>query len=147
MLRIYGYGGIDGNKRGCSSRPADQTTEKEDDAVIIKESRGAQEEKQTVGEPLFKSVADILRNQSPKVAVNMAVPLISTSPQVEGGNVTVTIDEGEYKKGLEENRHNVIGRLSLPKGEQLLTTLDLKMKLELVWGFTNFRVIPIGRGY
>lgn len=59
-----------------------------------------------------------------------AVPLTQTQPpQIEGGNITVTINEEEYAKGLAENRYNIIGCPSLLIGEESVTTLGLKKKL------------------
>lgn len=41
-----------------------------------------------------------------------AAPLVAVPhPQLEGENLTVRIDKGEYEEGLEANRHNAIGRL------------------------------------
>lgn len=42
-----------------------------------------------------------------------AIRLIQTpEPQVEGGNVSVVLDEEEYSKGLEDNQFSALGRLS-----------------------------------
>lgn len=59
------------------------------------------------------------------------VPLIQTPPpRREGSNLVVTIDEGEYYKGLEENQYNVIGMLSVRRGDPYLSTIDLRKKLQ-----------------
>lgn len=80
---------------------------------------------------LMKSYAEILTGKQPSSTVDVeeeeAVPLILTPlPQMEGGNVTFTIDESEYNKGLEINQYNVIGRLSMRKGDSVLNTLELR---------------------
>lgn len=59
----------------------------------------------------------------------------------------VTIDEGEYQKGLEDNKYNIIGRVTMRRGDPLPSTLDLRKKLESVWGMLRFKIKPVGRGY
>lgn len=69
------------------------------------------------------------------------VKIIQTPPPQVGGNITVTIDEGEYIKGVQEHQFNVIGRLSIRQGESYLSTMGLRKKLEVVWGISNFRMM------
>lgn len=59
-------------------------------------------------------------------------PLVA--PRMVGSNVTVEIDEGEYIKAVEELKHSVIGKLSLPRGVEAPSTI------------TDLKVIPLGRG-
>lgn len=56
----------------------------------------------------------------------------------------VNLDVKDYEKGVEELRHSVVGRLFLPRGHVMLTTMELKAKLVSVWGLENFRLILMG---
>lgn len=76
------------------------------------------------------------------------VPLVQTPPPLmEGGNMAMVIDEEENLKGVEENIFNVLGKLSLQRGAEQITTFDLREKLAVVWGLSKFMVIPIRRGF
>lgn len=75
------------------------------------------------------------------IPINLISP-----PRTKGGNVCVEVTEKEYAKGVEENKYSVIGQLLLQKGDVLWMTLGLKQKLSGVWGISNFRVLPIGKG-
>lgn len=66
-------------------------------------------------------------------------------PRFEG--IVVQIDEEEHKEASEELQFSVVGKLILCKGELPHTTLDLKQKIVDFWGFTNFKIIPLGRGF
>lgn len=97
-----------------------------------------------------KSFAEILSGKQSVIEIEeeAAVPLIKVQPpQLEGGNLTVIIDEGEYMKRVEDNKYNVIGRVNMKKGDPLLSTLELRKKLESVWGITWFKVTPVGRAH
>lgn len=78
---------------------------------------------------------------------DQAIPLNEISePKIEGGNVTVEIDEVEYQKGVVENQFSVIGRVFVRR--VLLPTIkELKKKLELAWKAPKFRIIPLGKGF
>lgn len=67
-------------------------------------------------------------------------------PRIEGGNIVVEANEGEYQQCVKELQYSIVGRVSLRKGEILHTTLELKKRLEASWGITNFKLIPLGKG-
>lgn len=60
-------------------------------------------------------------------------------PQLEGGNLTVTVDEEEYSKGIDANKFSLIGRYVVQK-EQTMNTLGLKAKLAEIWGVEKFHL-------
>lgn len=68
-------------------------------------------------------------------------------PVMEGGNVAVILDENEYMKGVEENRFCVLGKLTMQRGAEAITTLTLRDKLSEIWGLSRFKVILIERGF
>lgn len=75
-----------------------------------------------------------------------AVPLNqSTKPRMERENIIVKVDEGDYKKAVDELRFSVIGRLFLHKGEIAPSTLELKERLQALWSIENLKVILLGR--
>lgn len=68
----------------------------------------------------------------------MAAPITQTlPPQLEGGNLVVTIDEEEYIKGLKESKYNAIGILCMRRGYLPLLTLELKKKCEEFQGLRS----------
>lgn len=77
-----------------------------------------------------------------------AVPLrLRSTPKLIGGNVAVTIDEDVYVKGLSDFNRSLIARLVLTKGDKLITILDLKTKLSLIWQISeaSWMLTPLGR--
>lgn len=56
-------------------------------------------------------------------------------PSVEGGIVCIEIDIVELQKGAEENKSRLIGGVALGKGDDSITTMGVKKKLESLWGF------------
>lgn len=66
---------------------------------------------------------------------------------LEGGNICVEIDEEELQMGIEENKYSLIGRTSLLEGSDSVMTIGLKKKLESAWGFGDFALSSLGRGY
>lgn len=55
--------------------------------------------------------------------------LSSPTPQLEGGNLVVKINDEEYREGVEDNKFNIIRRLQIRRGDHLMSTLGLKEKL------------------
>lgn len=65
---------------------------------------------------------------------------------MEGGNILVDVDEDDSKKIVDELRFSAIGHIFLHKCEISPTTLELKEKVQSIWGIENLKVISLGRG-
>lgn len=68
-------------------------------------------------------------------------------PHIEGSNLIVELDVEDYKHGVEEPRYSVVGRNHLQKGKPAPMTIEMEVKLALIWGLDMFKLIPIGRGF
>lgn len=70
-------------------------------------------------------------------------------PINKGAFYSMVIDEELYKKGVDEHRNSIIGRVILVKKEKPLSTEALKQKLSAIWKVSDisWRVIPLGKGY
>lgn len=145
VLRIYGLAQTQKEQTGNRERRGEKDT-----VVSSTHQEGSDQNHGNPGKVLTRrSFADALTGKGSteeQEASEDGVPLDAATPQLEGGNITVTIDEAEYAKGLHDNKFNIIGRL-IQQGGEKLTTLGLRQKLEEVWGFSSFRVIPTGRGF
>lgn len=79
-------------------------------------------------EMIQRSFVDVLTgNKVESIPLN-SVPML----RIEGDNITVQIDEGGYRKGIEDNQFSVVGRLGLHKGDLPPYTFCLKQKLALI---------------
>lgn len=67
-------------------------------------------------------------------------------PRREGGNVVVKLDVEDYKKGVEELKFSIVGRLSLQRGQDPPTNKFLRQKLEEFLGCKQFKLIPLKGG-
>lgn len=118
--------------------------------------------KVTDAEPVKESYADKARGSNFNPSANYledlegvsfndlsgATPLVTAPPpQIEGGNLAIVLDEDEYSKGVRANQFSVIGRVLMQRGNSLPNTMELRRKLETVWGLSQFRILPIGRGF
>lgn len=52
-----------------------------------------------------------------------------TMPIFEGGNLVVDLNEYEYRRGVENLKFSVVGKIYLSKGSSLPTTVELRNKL------------------
>lgn len=78
-----------------------------------------------------------------------AIPLRQRlPPKIVGGKITITINEEEYARGLNQFRTCLIGKLVVVKGDQPYMIKDLKAKLSGVWGITedSWLITPMGKG-
>lgn len=57
----------------------------------------------------------------------------------EGGNLTVDLDEEDYRKGVEELKFSIVGRLFLLKRSIMPTIMELKNKMMEIWGIQSCR--------
>lgn len=88
------------------------------------------------------------KEQALPCMVSRVLSLIPASqPRMERGNIAIQINEVEYDRGVEEIQHNVIGRIFHHRGEVMLSTMEIRGHLELIWKTSKFMIIPIGRGY
>lgn len=55
--------------------------------------------------------------------------MIASQPRLEGGNIVVQIDEGEYNKRVLDNQLSVIARTFLQKEDAVPTPAVLQAKL------------------
>lgn len=62
-----------------------------------------------------------------------------------GENIVVEVDDIDYCKGVEELQFSVVGRLSLQRGLNIPTAMEVKSKLAEVWKISNFKVIPLDK--
>lgn len=62
-------------------------------------------------------------------------------------NVVVQVDKREYQHAIRELQFSVIVRIILQRGDAPPTTLELKQKLVSVGGFSNYKLIPLSKGY
>lgn len=60
--------------------------------------------------------------------------------------MVVEINEDDYKRGLENLKFNILGRLSLLQGDSVPTTMEVKSKLVEGLQIDNMKVIAMGRG-
>lgn len=56
------------------------------------------------------------------------------------------VEDDDYKKGMEELKCTVVGRLFIQKGEITPITLELKVKLQNTWAMNNLKLVPLRRG-
>lgn len=124
---------------GLSDSSVREASEKEesDDEVMITQERA--------------TFADVLRKDNLKGPVTQKVddifPLKPLSaPKMAGGNIVVEIDEEEYRRGVEDLKFSVIGKLSMSRGVDAPTTMEIKEKLMSFWKIAEIKVIPLGRG-
>lgn len=95
---------------------------------------------------------DVLRKGNVKDSViqkvdDVYVPLKPLSaPTMAGGNIVVEIDEEEYRSGVEDLKYSVIGKLSISRGDEAPTTMEIKEILMSFWNIVELKVIPLGRG-
>lgn len=70
-------------------------------------------------------------------------------PRYVGGNITIAINEEDYKMGLSEFEYTLIGRLVLSKGDSPLTTKALKTRLLAIWSIQEalWKITPLGKGF
>lgn len=74
---------------------------------------------------------------------------ISQLPQpiLEGGHISITIHEEEYLVGLDDCKHNLHGRILWPRGLKPLTTINICLKLSVIWtNLGKLRVISLSKG-
>lgn len=50
-------------------------------------------------------------------------------PRIEGGNITVDLDEDECARGVIDNQFSVINHLSMVRKDLVPTTMELRKKL------------------
>lgn len=62
----------------------------------------------------------------------------------DGGNITVKLDEEDYRRGVDELQFCIIRMLFLPKESIIPTTMELKNKLLEIWGIQSVKVVPMG---
>lgn len=67
-------------------------------------------------------------------------------PRVEGGNLVVDMDEEDFRLGVNELQHSIVGRLFLTKGSNPPTTMELRAKLQSSWCVESFKLVPMGGG-
>lgn len=91
-----------------------------------------------------RTFAQVLGNQSTAIPMKVSEP-----PKYVGGNIQIEIDEEEYRLGLMEHEHSLIGRLVLLKGDKPLKTVELKEKLSKIWGLdvNSWQLVALGKGY
>lgn len=65
-------------------------------------------------------------------------------PRYEGSNLVIDLDEEDYLKGVEELKFSMVGQLYLPRICEHPTTMEIKDKLGLTWGITEFKLVPVG---
>lgn len=67
---------------------------------------------------------------------------------IMGNSVRVHITQAVYESGIADCMMSLHGRVTLHKGDTLLTTQALKLKLEGLWPtLKNWSVIPLGKGF
>lgn len=87
-----------------------------------------------------------MEKQNQSVEVD-SIPLKPISnPKVVGGNVVVEVDAEEYKRGVENLKFSVIGRLSVHRDDSLPTTMEVKEKLVEGLKIEDMKVIAMGKG-
>lgn len=69
-----------------------------------------------------------------------------STPRIEGGNVVIELDVEDYERGIQDLKFSVIAKLTIQKGEEAPTTLQLKEKLVQALEVSAFKLIPYGRG-
>lgn len=83
----------------------------------------------------LKNSCDVPQSQLPK-------------PCIKGDAVSIKISEDEYKKGLEECRMNLHGRLILSKGEKPIKFDNLRVMLGKLWKpIGQWRMTSLGKGF
>lgn len=53
------------------------------------------------------------------------------APTIAGGNVVIEIDEDAYQRGIDGLKYSVIAKLMLPRGDKVLTTMEIRNKLSV----------------
>lgn len=76
------------------------------------------------------------------IDVGRKLKQIST-PRREVGNIVVQIYIKDYRRGIAELQHNVVGRLMIQRGDSSLTNMMLKKKLESIRSIQNFKLRPL----
>lgn len=145
-------GAISNGKDGNNSEK-EKHVEKEKKATQLSEQVIGTERKPIVvpTEKLLKNFKEALLGCNGKIpreeyGVNQMMKRFKI-PRYEGGNLVIDLDKEDYKRGVEELKYNVVGRLFLTKGCEHPTTMELKNKLAQIWGVPNFKIVPLGGGY
>lgn len=96
-------------------------------------------EPQNFKEALLGKEMDKREEEGPKrILKQLAVP------RYKGGNLVIDLDEGNYRRGVEELKFSVVGQLYLLKGCEHPTMKEIKNKLSQIWGFSNFKLVLVG---
>ncbi|MCI37996.1 F-box family protein, partial [Trifolium medium] len=67
---------------------------------------------------------------------------------VKGEDVAIPIPEDEYLAGIDACKHNLHGRIILPKGATPLTVESLRAKLATLWkSIGRWGIMSLGKGF
>lgn len=149
LFACYGITSASQNKEGTMDgnvAPAKDSyvTMAADEEEIQLPARVEEIEQPNIGWQKQRSFAEVISSKP----VAPAIPLEPFAmPRIEGGNVTVELNEEECERGVIDNQFSVIGRLNLMKKDQIPTTKELRTKLAEEWNLESFKMIPIGRGF
>lgn len=66
---------------------------------------------------------------------NNGEKIVLPTPYFKGDITAIKIDECAYLEALESCKHNLIGRLILPKESKPIKSAELYYKLSTVWSF------------
>lgn len=101
--------------------PNEESSQKDEEAKIATHTR------------TFSEVLTRKKKYSRRETSEGPATLPQKPPRIEGGNVVVDLDVGEYQKAVDDLRFSVVGFLTWPKGMDSPTNQTLKKKLLDIW--------------